>query len=225
MALIPIEHARRLNSPAEAEAFFRGLGTTQVRARGFHTNDAARMARLVAAIEPKEEHTISFVGGALGPAARSTLDALALSTYEYLDVRACDEALRIWPALPRIWVHTARNLEDARASLGSDAGEVVIERRTLETKSIPIGLRLFHSGAPEQVSRGFISGVEEETKPLLLRFLEAVRSRVDAVLEIDATSRARSPSSTPARRSTGKRAGSSSTSRRGSSMAFSRPRR
>src|SRR5688572_25608779 len=97
MALIPIEHAHRLGSPAEAEAWFRAFGEKRVSARGFHTSDPERFARLVDAIEPRREHTVSFEGGTLGPQAFDALDVLSRSRFQYLHVRTTAAILRIWP--------------------------------------------------------------------------------------------------------------------------------
>lgn len=166
MSLIPIEHPRRLASPAEAEAFFRGLGEKRVSARGFHTTDHARCSRLVEAIETKHDHTISFVGGTLGSAARDSLSALATSELSYLDVRTTNASLRVWPGL-RAWVHPLE----------------------LETKEPEPALKAFFEITSEEMNRGFVmGGVPAATKPALERFLRDLRANVDAVLDIDVAS-------------------------------------
>lgn len=163
MSLIPIEHPRRLASPAEAEAFFRGLGEKRVSARGFHTTDPARFARLVEAVETEHDHTISFVGGALGSAARDSLSSLATSAFSYLDVRTTNASLRIWPGL-RAWVHPLE----------------------LETKEPEPALRAFFEITSDEMNRGFVmGGVAGPTKPALERFLRDLRATVDAVLDIE----------------------------------------
>ena len=198
MALIPIAHTRRLTSPAEAERFYRALGYPVVSARGFHTKDHARMARLVDAIEPKREHTITFEGGRFSKEARAALDVLALAPFQYLDVRTHAEDLRIWPDL-HTWVHTKRSLAelgdglsmgendlpDGKVTLASHGPDLPIN---IETKSIPLALRFFHAHAEERLNRGFISGVKDAAKAPLLRFLEVLDTRVDAVLEVDVAS-------------------------------------
>jgi len=171
MALIPVEHPRRLQSPAEAEAFYRGLGDRHVSARGFHTRDVTRIEKLVEAIDPEREHTISFQQGTLGPAARAALDVLAHATFGYLDLRVRNHeyCLRVWPSL-HTWVHHGAE--------------------TLETKSIDEALRLFHSVTVDknELTRGFINGVKPAAKKPLLDFLRVVDAQVDAVLDIDVAS-------------------------------------
>jgi len=166
MSLIPIEHPRRLASPAEAEAFYRGLGEERVSARGFHTTAPDRFARLVAAIETKHDHTISFVGGVLGSAARDSLAALATSELSYLDVRTTNASLRIWPGL-RAWVHPLE----------------------LETKEPEPALKAFFEITNEEMNRGFVmGGVVSKTKPVLERFLRDLHATIDAVLDVDVSS-------------------------------------
>jgi hypothetical protein len=166
MSLIPIEHPRRLGSPAEAEGFFRALGEKRVSARGFQTTDAARFTRLVEAIETKHDHTISFLGGTLGSAARDSLAALAMSQFEYLDVRTTNASLRVWPAL-RSWVHPGN----------------------IETEKPQPAIEAFLAVTEERHDRGFImNGVVDQTKPALARFLVDLKAQVDAVLLVDIAS-------------------------------------
>src|SRR5258705_13532163 len=68
VALIPMEFERRLASPAAAAAMYRALGEKRVSVRGLHTSDRVRIERVVAAIVPKRDHTISFAGGTLDSA-------------------------------------------------------------------------------------------------------------------------------------------------------------
>src|SRR5437868_1826105 len=114
MALIPLEHEERLSSPAQAEAFFRALRERHVSARGFHTRDAAKIERIVDAVEPRREHTISFEDGTL---AREPLEALAVTKYQYLDVEASNANLRMWPWL-RSWIHARDGADAIAATLG-----------------------------------------------------------------------------------------------------------
>jgi hypothetical protein len=164
VTLIPIEHERRLTSAHEAAALFGGLHQRRISARGFHTLDPARFERLVTALVPEREHTISFEGGQLGAATLRALDALARSPFQYFDLRATNADLRIWPGL-RTWVHTPE--------------------RQVETQDISSALALFCSLTAERAERGFIQGVRAETKPLLVNFLTALGGRVNAVLELD----------------------------------------
>lgn len=205
MALIPIESPRRLPSAAAAAAWVRAAGRVwsprTVSVRGFHTRDPARIERLVLAIEPQREHTISFQHGTLSAAARAALDVLARARFQYLDLDAADVSLRIWPAR-HTWVHadaTAAGVAAVAAVLGVplapgktalDATHVTLspgERGTrieVETKSIPTALALFGALTDGPVGRGFITGVHADTRTPLLRFLLALGAQVDAVLEI-----------------------------------------
>ena len=112
MTLFPVEHERRLTSAAEAEALYRALGAARVRASGYRTRDPIRFERLVAAIEPRLDHTISFEAGMLTSATLDALDALALQQrYGYLDVRS-DASLRIYLMTPKSLVTAPFSLKD-----------------------------------------------------------------------------------------------------------------
>lgn len=202
MSLLPIHHEHRLASPADAAAWFRALGEQRVSARGFHTIDPARFERLVDAIEPSHEHTISFVGGTLGATARDALDALATRQFHYLDVRTVDASLRVWPELYS-WVHSSRDLAAATAAVGAPLvvgvnllGDVQVTLTSdsrgypisVETKTRATALRVFHALSGERVNRGFINGVHGDTKPYLTRLLTVLATQVDAVLEVDVAS-------------------------------------
>ncbi|MDB4938484.1 MAG: hypothetical protein JWP87_5456 [Labilithrix sp.] len=178
MSLIPIEHPRRLRSAAEGEAWFRGLGQDRVSVSGLQTSNPERIARVVAAVEPKHDHTVSFLGGTLGTAAHDLLDTLALSSFQYLDVRTVDADLRIWPAL-RSWVHVYTERPEGAA------------RPETVDLPIPVALAIFRAKSGERLDRGFVNGLHEETKPLLVRFLVELATKVDAVLDVElATARA-----------------------------------
>ena len=206
MALIPIESPRRLPSAAAAAAWLRAAGRVwsprTVSVRGFHTRDPARIERLVLAIEPPREHTISFQHGTLSAPARAALDGLARARFQYLDLDTADASLRLWPAR-HTWVHadaTAAGVAAAAAILGVplapgknalEAAHVTLapgERGTrveVETSSIPTALALFGALTDDgAVGRGFVTGVHADTRTPLLRFLSALGAQVDAVLEI-----------------------------------------
>jgi hypothetical protein len=168
MTLIPIEHEYRLKSAAEAERFFRALhffGRASVTVRGHRTTDPDRIARLVAAIEPKREHTIWFEHGKLDVAA---FEALAKARFEYLDIATRDASYRSWPNLPRTWVHPS-------------SGDL----ETLDFEAIPPAIEKFREVMDHDLRRGFISGVDERTKPVLVDFLQRSASTVHVVLHID----------------------------------------
>lgn len=205
MSLIPIEHPHRLASPREAAAFFGCLGllgvlgARRVSVRGLHTSEPARIARVVEAVETKREHTVSFVGGTLNGAAHDALDELLATRFEYFDLRTTDADLRVWPWL-RSWVHSSRDRAAASRALGVELHEgdnttpdariqVHAEGAAypvhVETTSIPPAARIFRALSGERVARGFVTGITKKTKPPLLRFLTALGTRVDAVLELD----------------------------------------
>lgn len=205
MTLIPIEHPRRLGSPAEAEALFVALGERVVSTRGFHTTDAARIGRLVAAIDFAHDHTISFEDGTLTPAARAALEALATSRFGYLDLRTVSASLRVWPAL-HSWVHssldraaTARALAtplapgantvgDAQVTIAKDGCGYPVH---IETRNVTTALAMFGALTDEQVKQGHLTGARADSAPLLVRFLVEIAARVHATLELDvATARA-----------------------------------
>lgn len=201
MSLIPIESPRRLPSAAAAAAWLRACGARTVSVRGFHTQEPARIERLVLSIEPKREHTISFQRGTLSAPARAALGVLATARFQYLDLDTADASLRIWPAR-HTWVHadvTADRVAAVASLLGVPLtpGETELketqvtlkpgERGTrieIETKSIPTALALFGALADGPVGRGFITGVHADTRTPLLHFLRALGAQVDAVLEI-----------------------------------------
>jgi hypothetical protein len=170
MTLIPIEHAHRLASPTEAEAFFRGLGQRRVAVRGFHTTDPERIEALVAAVNPKRQHTISFRGGTLGDAARAALAALCGSEFGYLDLRTSPASLRVWPGrhtwVDRLSGHTSTDW--------------------LETRSITEALDRFNGicGQETEIVQGHITGITEQARAPLLGFLGASLTEVHVVLDV-----------------------------------------
>lgn len=208
MTLIPVEHSRKLASPEEAARFFRRLDTVRfldrfyartVAVRGYHTEDPALVARLVSAVQPPRESTVSFEGGVLSREAQDSLSALALSPYEYLDVRTSDADLRVWPA-EHSWVHASAPRSVVETVLGRplaqgknvvDDGELTLDEADpghpvfLETRSIPRALSFFRAMTSETFSRGFVMQLSEQAKPALVAFLHALHPRVNVSMEID----------------------------------------
>ena len=168
MTLIPIEHERRLRSPAAAERWFRALGSGRVSVRGLHTTETGRFARIIAAVDPNHEHTVSFEGGTLGAAARAALDALAVARYEYLDFRTVDASLRIWPGL-RSWVHAACNVETASAAFGAPlrGGENTVNDAT-------VNVNLTGSGYPIDVQTASGEPIDWQADGMLVDFPEGL---------------------------------------------------
>lgn len=194
MSLRPIEHARRLTSPAEAERLFRALGAKRVSTRGFHTKDPARFAALVAAIEPKREHTISFEDGVLD---LPSFAALALTPFSYLDVRTRNANYRSWPDR-ETWVHARCDLERAcevfetRLTPGENllpGAKVTFAdgNVNLEVKSIPTALTTFSRLTEKAIDRGFIMSIAPAAKAALVTFLERADATVNAVLELESS--------------------------------------
>ena len=168
MTLIPMEHARRLASPAEAEAFYRGLRERRVGVRGFHTTDPARFEALIAAADPKREHTVSFLGGTLDDEVRSALVELCRCEFGFFQLRTSSADLRIWPGR-RTWIIGLSE----RAAPGP-----------LETKSITEALECFNDISGERIDQGHISRITEQARAPLLSFLGAARTEVHAVLDV-----------------------------------------
>ncbi len=168
MTLIPVEHLRRLASPGEAEAFYRGLRVRRVGVRGFHTRDPGRIEALVAAAEPKREHTISFRDGALEGAARPALVELCGCAFDYFDLACSGASLRVWPGR-RSWVTRLPRRTDA------DFQETKTSAEALD--------RLGRLGA-ETIVRGHISGITVPSRASLVRFLLAAGAEVHATLDV-----------------------------------------
>lgn len=162
MTLIPIEHARRLRSPEEAAALFKALGEKTVSLRGFHTTDAAKIARVIHAVATRFDHTVSFEGGAIVP---QPLRELAVSrAYDYLDVRTPLANLRIWPERTS-WVTS--------------------NEPTFETTSIPAAVEHFEMVAGKQHDRGFVMRMREAAKPLVTQLVISFASTMNALIEVE----------------------------------------
>lgn len=182
MALILIEHPRRLASPAEAEAFYRALGETVVSARGHHTTDPARIARLVDAADPTRENTISFLGGAID---RATLDAFVLTEgFRYFELRTARQVgLRTWPALYS-WVHATP--EHVREQAAREPGTTIDRETTLVIPKgdVATALRVFHAVSEPPLDRGFATRLTAAAKAPYAAFLLAARAQVDVDLVV-----------------------------------------
>jgi hypothetical protein len=195
VTLIPVHHARKLRSAAEAEALFRALGERTVGLKGMKTTDPARYDRVIDAVVTKHDHTISFEGGSLAN-ARLALDALALAgAFGYLDVRSRDANLRIWPG-GNTWVHSRLGLDDATRAWGGPLapgenvlGDTRIKIATdpttgwpfdLDTQTVATALRVFHALSGDACERGFTMRMTAPCKPLLRAFLHALGGAVEA---------------------------------------------
>jgi hypothetical protein len=162
VTLIPIEHVRTLRSPEEAVALFKALGERTVALRGFHTTDATRIARVIHAVATRFDHTVSFEGGAIAPAA---LRELAVSrAYDYLDVRTPLANLRIWPERTS-WVTSTEP--------------------TFETTSIGAAVERFEMIAGKRHERGFVMRMREAAKPLVTSLVIAFEATINALIEVE----------------------------------------
>jgi hypothetical protein len=200
LALIPIVHERRVASAAEAERLFRALGEKRVSVRGCKTPDPARIAALVAAVEPKREHSISFEDGILDAAAHDAIAALATARYQVFCVETRLADLRIWPWLPRAWVlATSASAEAIGSALGTpiavgeqQIGEMRVEVKDgegwvirCETTEFAAAARLFRAIAGEPIRIGNVTNLVAGVQPLVERALVAMRTNVHVVMEVD----------------------------------------
>ncbi len=162
MTLIPIEHARVLRSPAEAAALFKALGEKTVALRGLHTTDATRISRVIHAVATRFDHTVSFEGGAIAPAA---LRELALSrAFDYLDVRTPLANLRIWPERYS-WVTS--------------------NEPTFETTSSAAAVERFEMIAGKLHDQGFVMRMREAAKPLVTELVIAFGATMHALTQLE----------------------------------------
>jgi hypothetical protein len=183
VGLIKLEHPRRLSSPAEAEAFYRALGESRVSARGYHTEDPARIERLVDAVDPLRANTVSFLGGAFD---RATLDAFVKTgCYEYFDLRtAAQVSLRVWPELYS-WVHATP--AQIREQAANNPGTTIDRETTLviPKRDFTTALRAFHAVAEPVLDRGFAMKLGAPGKAPYAACLLAMRAKVDVVLDVE----------------------------------------
>ncbi len=201
MALIPIEFPQRLSSPAEAEAFYRKLGDERVGVRGFRTNDPKRIDRLVSAIDPGHDSTISFETGLLDERGWARLEALAAAPAEYLDVHAGGANLRMWPAQVKVY---ARLPIDGVYGVGEAfgaplrAGEnrhgdttIMIDpvvgyplAVAVTTTDRALALRMFRALGDAQLSRGYLMRASAPAKTALAPFLHGLGATVHVTLDV-----------------------------------------
>lgn len=182
MALIPLAHAHRLLSPAAAEALYRALGERVVSARGYHTTSEERIVKLVEAVDPRRDNTVSFEGGTLDRPAHEAF--VATGAYHYFDLRTRDGAcLRVWPG-QYSWVHTTPDLaqrlvaREPKTRLDGDSTIV------LGKGDFAAALRAFHTVATPAIDRGFVMKLGAPGQAAYKRFLLASRCQVDVVLEL-----------------------------------------
>ncbi len=183
MALIPLAHAYRLSSPAAAEALYRALGERVVTARGYHTTSEERIAKLVDAVDPRRDNTLSFEGGMLDRPAHEAF--VATGAYHYFDLRTRQgTCLRVWPG-QYSWVHTTPDLaqqlvaREPKTRLDGDSTLVIAKG------NFAGALRAFHAVATPPIDRGFVMKLGAPGREAYKRFLLASRCQVDVVLELD----------------------------------------
>lgn len=177
MSLIPVRHARRLASPAEAEAFFRGLRlltSPSIGLIGLHTQDIKRIVRVIHALDTSESHTIHFKGGSLNAAARAALTRLVQLPFEFLAITIPGADLRVWHGYNAI-VHSDRPFPKKY-----DPAEIKAtpHGHDLETKKETVALDALFSVADERIKEGHINELKESTKPALLDFLRELQGTV-----------------------------------------------
>lgn len=168
MTLIPMAHEHRLASPAEAEAFYRGLRQRLVRVRGFHTTDPDRIEALIAAADPKRDHTVSFRGGVLGEEVRPALLELCGCAFGYFNLSTPSASLRVWPGR-HTWVESLPRRPAAD---------------WLETTSITEALDRFNGICGERIVQGHISRITKQARVPLLGFLGVARTEIHVVLDV-----------------------------------------
>lgn len=201
VALIPIEYPRRLRSPAEAEALYRGLGDERVGVRGFRTTDPRRIERLVSAIDPAHDSTISFEAGLLDDRGWARLEALAAERAEYLDVHAGGANLRMWPAQAKVYARLPlEGIAGVSCAFGAPlrAGEnrhgettIMIDpvigyplAVALSTPDRAIALQMFRALGDAQLSRGHVLRASEPAKHALAPFLHGLGATVHVSLDV-----------------------------------------
>ena len=201
MALIPIEFPQRLQSPAEAEAFYRRLGDRRVGVRGFRTNDPRRIDRLVSAIEPGHDSTINFETGLLDQRGWARLEALAAAQAEYLDIHAGGANLRMWPAQAKVYARLpVDGIAGVSEAFGAPlrAGEnrhgettIMIDpvagyplAVALTTPDRDVALRMFRALGDARLSRGHVMRASEPAKHALGPFLHGLGATVHVALDV-----------------------------------------
>jgi hypothetical protein len=198
---IQIEYPQRLQSPAEAEAFYRRLGDERVGVRGFRTNDPRRIDRLVEAIDPAHDSTVHFETGLIDARGWARLEALATAPVEYLDVHAGGANLRIWPAQAKVYARLPFDGVDGvseafgaplRAGM-NQRGDATIAidpvvgyplAVALTTPDRAVALRMFRALGDAQLSRGHVSRASEAAKHALAPFLHDLGATVHVTLDL-----------------------------------------
>lgn len=201
VALIPIEYPQRLQSPAEAEAFYRRLGDKRVGVRGFRTNDPRRIDRLVGAIDPGHDSTVNFEAGLLDQRGWARLEELAAAPAEYVDIHAGGANLRLWPAQAKLYARlpfdgVAGVSEAYGATLRTGANRhgdttIMIDpvvgyplAVALTTPDRAVALRMFRALGDAQLSRGYVMRASEPAKHALAPFLHGLGATVHVSLDV-----------------------------------------
>jgi len=201
VALIPIEFPQRLQSPAEAEAFYRKLGDRRVGVRGFRTSDPRRIERLVSAIEPGHDSTINFETGLLDLRGWARLEALAAAEAEYLDIHAGGANLRMWPAQAKVYARLPIDgIEGVSAAFGAPlrVGEnrhgettVMIDpvvgyplAVAITTPDRGVAMQMFRALGDARLSRGYVMQASEPAKQALGPFLHGLGATVHVTLDV-----------------------------------------
>ncbi|MEZ4385127.1 MAG: hypothetical protein R3A79_27605 [Nannocystaceae bacterium] len=199
MALLPLIHARRIRSPAEAEALFRGLRERRVALRGLRTADPAALRVVLDATRRwRSRATLAFDGGALTEAVWEALADLAPRRFAYLDVRSPAAALRLWPA------HAVVHLRGPQARLEAALAEpLVVGARSRDGRALDVralapdasavdvttqdparALALFRRAGDDRLLRSFIQDPHPSCHAALLRLLVAAGVEVSAELTL-----------------------------------------
>jgi len=201
VALIPIEYPLRLRSPAEAEALYRRLGDERVGVRGFRTADPRRIDRLVSAIDPGHDSTVSFETGVLDSSGWARLEALAAAPSEYLDIHAGGANLRAWPAQVKVYARLPFDgVAGVAAAFGAPLraganqhGETTIMidpvigyplAVAVTTTDRALAMRMCRALGDVQLSRGHVMRASEPAKHALAPFLHGLGATVHVSLDV-----------------------------------------
>jgi hypothetical protein len=182
--MIRIAHPIRVTHPSDVESLFRGLGERRVTVRGWETHDAARVERILAAVDECESATMSLSDGLLAPEAVDVLAALASSDAFYVDVDVSCES-RDTSSRAAVKVTAARTAR-IRAwqdvvQLEGDAGPVRTEQREEAIEAFRRWCA--HATTPPARVFGHVSGIRRASAPHVLAFAKATGALVGTSLE------------------------------------------
>jgi hypothetical protein len=182
--MIRIVHPTRVTHPSDIEGFFRRLGESQVTVRGWETRDAARVERILAAVDDCESCTMSLSDGLLAPDAVDVLAALASSDAFYVDVDvACgsrDTSSRAAVSVTAVRTARIRAWQDV-IQLEGDAGPLRTEKREEAVEAFRRWCA--HATAPPARVFGHVSGIRRASAPHVLAFAKAIGALVGTSLE------------------------------------------